>query len=102
MLKFCFSLAALSICMPALAVDVCQEGPHAIQSFAQARDAGVPQSTIAKSLEVKPGDDPGENAFYSDMAGWVYRYPQFSAERITAMLFRDCYGRAPARGLSFP
>ena len=102
MLKSFVSIALLAAAAPVFALDVCQEGPHAIESFVQARDAGVPRSTIMDSLAVKSGDDPSKNAFYSDMAGWVYRYPQFSADRITAMLFRDCYGRAPARGLSFP
>jgi hypothetical protein len=102
MLKSFVSLTMLVACMPAFALDVCQEGPHAIQSFAQARDAGVPQSTIMDSLNVKPGDDPSKNGFYADMARWVYRYPQFTPDQITSMLFRDCYGRMPARGLSFP
>jgi hypothetical protein len=95
-------IALLSLPIQSYAVNVCQEGPHAIQSFAQARDAGVPQSTIMDSLAVKPGDDPSENGFYKDMAGWVYRYPQLSAERITYMLFRDCSGRAPMPGLTIP
>lgn len=98
------TFAALLVTFPfqVFAKDVCRDGPPAIASFVQARDAGVPQEVVMKSLDDQPGDDPVQNGFYRDMANWTYRYPQFDANRITFMLFRDCYGRQPMPGMTIP